>query len=70
MGTMLETRNLIIYGAKALLKERRVMINLENSLNNSKWGEAFFNISYRVFEVPFVCELLLASELLEMASFG
>ena len=43
MGTMLEMRNLIIYGAKALLKERTVIANLENSLNNSKWGDAFFN---------------------------
>jgi hypothetical protein len=36
IGTMLETRNFIIYGAKALLKDRIVMMNLASSLKSSK----------------------------------
>jgi len=64
MGTMLVTRNLRIYGAKAFLKERTVQINLENSLNNSKWGEGFFKSSFPFDIVPLFIEELLENLLL------
>ena len=60
MGTMLVTRNLKIYGVKAFLKERTVKINLENSLNNSKWGEDFFKSRF-----PFDYAAFFKEELLE-----